>query len=58
MSEPVLAGLTLLAWSIGMGVFIVLLKYCGGCKKAKCDARSESHAKAAPGARTDDAPAP
>jgi hypothetical protein len=50
--------LTLLAWSIGMGVFIVLLKYCGGCKRAKCDARSESHAKPAPGARTDDAPSP
>ena len=41
MSEPVLAGLTLLAWTIGMGVFIVVMKFCGGCRKAKCDVRTE-----------------
>ena len=41
MSEPVLAGLTLLAWGIGMGAFIALMKYCGGCRKAKCEVPAE-----------------
>lgn len=44
MSEPVLAALTLLAWGIGMGVFIVVMKYCGGCRKGHCDTPKKASA--------------
>jgi hypothetical protein len=51
MSEPIMAGLTLLAWGIGMGVFLVLLKYCGGCRKAKCDVRAKPYSANGTGAQ-------
>lgn len=47
MSGPVMAGLTLLIWGVALGIFIAFMKCCGGCRKAKCDARGETRTKSA-----------
>lgn len=53
MSEPVLAGLTLLAWGIGVGGFIAVMKCCGCCRGAQCDAQAKLATKDKTGAQTD-----
>lgn len=55
MPGPVIAAFTLLIWGIGIAVFIVFTKFCGGCRKGTCDtARQVGHPDA--GKPTDTGP--